>query len=61
MLGGFVERNLTSLGDADIAAIEALLDESDNDLMNWFLGREPVPEDRRSPVLDRLVDENSGS
>lgn len=59
LLGGFVERHVASFTDEDIVAIERLLDESDNDLVNWILGREPVPNDRASSVLKRMIAENA--
>lgn len=60
LLGGYVDRNLATMGEEDVAGIEALFDEADNDLVNWILGKEPVPEDKRSPVLDKLIAENQG-
>ena len=59
LLGGFVERHMNSLSDDEVTEIEKLLDESDNDLVNWILGREPVPTDRSTGILLRLMAENA--
>lgn len=50
LLGGFAERHLDSLDEAQIARLEALLDQEDPDLWAWALGRAPVP-----PELDHDV------
>lgn len=59
MLGSFVQRHLASLSDDDIAVIENLLNESDSDLMAWFLGYTPAPDAHRSAILDQLIAENT--
>ncbi|MEQ8664516.1 MAG: succinate dehydrogenase assembly factor 2 [Rhodospirillales bacterium] len=58
LLGGFVDRHLETMSEDDVSAIESLLDESDNDLVNWILGRETVPEEIASDVLLRMIAEN---
>lgn len=58
LLGGYVDRHLGTMSDADVAGIEALFDEADNDLVNWILGKEPVPTDKQSDVLEKLIAEN---
>jgi antitoxin CptB len=55
MIGGFVTRHIATLTDAEIEALEAVLDFPDVDLADWLSGRRPVPEECRSPMLDRLV------
>ena len=44
LLGGFAAIHVKDLSEAQLAAFEALLDESDNDLYNWIIGKDPVPE-----------------
>ncbi len=43
-LGRFVAVHINDLDDSQIAQMEALLGEGDNDLYNWFSGKEPPPE-----------------
>ena len=58
LLGGYVARNLGTMSDQDVSDIEKLFDEVDNDLVAWIMGKEPVPADNRSPVLDQMIAEN---
>ncbi len=50
LLGGFAQRHLNDLTGEQLEQFEALLDESDNDLFDWIMGREAVP-----PALDNGV------
>jgi len=60
IVGGFVEDNIASLSDADMDALEILLDEPDNDVLTWVLGREDAPVDHQSLVMRRLVAVGTG-
>lgn len=57
LLGGFVQRHLAALHDAELAALEALLELPDNDLADWLTGRAPIPEGPDAPMLRRVRDE----
>jgi antitoxin CptB len=52
-IGGFVRANLASFDDADIAALEALMDVPDVDLADWLTGRRAMPDDA-PPMLRRI-------
>lgn len=54
MIGGFVRANLTTLTDADLDALEALLELPDVDLADWLTGRRAIPPDAASPMLLRI-------
>jgi len=43
LLGGFADARIKDLSDDQLDQLEALLDESDNDLYNWITGKTPVP------------------
>ncbi len=43
LLGGFARTAVPNMSDSHLAAFEALLAESDNDIYNWVTEREPVP------------------
>ncbi|MBC8339013.1 MAG: succinate dehydrogenase assembly factor 2 [Rhodospirillales bacterium] len=43
MLGGFAAIHVNDLTEPQLAAFEALLDESDIELYKWITGKEPVP------------------
>lgn len=57
MIGGFVTRHVADFSEAEVAALEALLDLPDVDLADWLSGRVPVPADLASPLLARMVRE----
>lgn len=44
ILGRFSDARLPKLCDADLAALEALLEEDDADIWDWLTGRVPPPE-----------------
>ena len=43
MIGGFVRAHLESLTEADLDALEAVMEMPDTDLAEWLTGREPIP------------------
>jgi antitoxin CptB len=50
ILGPFADSGLAGLDDAALEAIEALLDENDNDLYTWVAGTVETPEAHRAAV-----------
>ena len=55
LLGRFADQNLAAMSLDDLADFEQILDRIDPELMDWLTGREPVPANLRTPVLDRLM------
>lgn len=55
ILGRFADAHLAEMTADDLADFEQILDRIDPELMDWITGREPVPANLRSPVLDRLL------
>lgn len=55
LIGGFARACLADLSPAELDGFEALLDETDRDLFDWITGRAPVPADRASAILDRVI------
>ena len=43
MIGGFVRARLGGFSDADLDALEALLELPDVDLADWLTGRRAIP------------------
>ena len=55
LLGRFADAHVDGLDADDIAAFEALLETPDPVIFAWIVGGEPVPDDARTPLVDRLV------
>ena len=55
LFGGFVARGLARFSDNELEELEALIDLPDQDLYAWITGAEPVPDARRSVMLDALI------
>ncbi|MDN3565393.1 succinate dehydrogenase assembly factor 2 [Paeniroseomonas aquatica] len=60
MIGAFVRRWAAELTEAELDDLEATLDFPDVELSDWLTGRRPVPEDCRSPMLERMLVECAG-
>jgi len=51
----FGETVLPDLPDSDLADYQRILELPDDKLFSWATGRETVPEELRSPLLDQLL------
>ena len=56
MIGGFVRAHLASLTEADVDALEAVMETPDTDLAEWLTGREAIPAEKETPMLRRMRD-----
>jgi antitoxin CptB len=56
MIGGFVRAHVADLTDADLDALEAVMELPDNDLADWLTGRVPIPPQEETPMLRRMRD-----
>lgn len=56
MIGGFVRAHLGNFTEADLDALEALLELPDVDLADWLTGRRPIPPEAATPMLLRIRD-----
>jgi antitoxin CptB len=54
LIGGFVAHRIGSLSDADLDALEEVLELPDTDLADWLTGRKPIPAEIDSPMLRRI-------
>ena len=54
MIGGFVRENLQSLTDADLDALETLMERPDPDLADWLTGRRGDQPEDATPMLLRI-------
>ncbi|HVZ10084.1 succinate dehydrogenase assembly factor 2 [Rhodopila sp.] len=56
MIGGFVRANLGAFTEADLDAMEAVLELPDAPLADWLTGRAPIPPEEDTPMLRRIRD-----
>jgi antitoxin CptB len=56
MIGGFVRAHLASLTEADLDALEVVMEMPDTDLADWLTGREPIAPEDETPMLRRMRD-----
>lgn len=54
LLGAFADAHLGELSPAELDQFEVLLEEQDQDIYDWVLGRTPTPEIYDTPVMARL-------
>lgn len=54
MIGGFIDRELAQLGEADLDWLERFLEEGDVDIMAWMMGRQPCPAEYEGPMMDAM-------
>jgi antitoxin CptB len=56
MIGGFVRSNLGIFTDAELDAMEDVLELPDVDLADWLTGRREIPPEDATPMLLRIRD-----
>jgi antitoxin CptB len=56
MIGGFVRAHLDRLTEADLDALETVMEMRDTDLADWLTGRESIPPEEETPMLRRMRD-----
>ncbi len=44
------------MSEAELDALEAVLELPDPELADWLTGREPIPTDQESPMLRAMVE-----
>ena len=55
MIGGYVASRLAALTDAEMDALEAVMEFPDTDLADWLTGRQPIPDKDDSPMLRDIL------
>lgn len=54
LLGAFADAHLADLTDAELTDLETLLEEQDQDIYDWVLGRTPTPAEFETGLMARL-------
>jgi antitoxin CptB len=60
LLGEFADARIAELSDADLADLEILMEEKDQDLFSWIIGSVDVPDERKTAVWNQLVAFHAG-
>lgn len=55
ILGTFAMKNVPGFTLEEVAMFEQLLTQNDPDLYNWITGKEDVPSEAQSPIVDKLL------
>jgi antitoxin CptB len=56
VLGRFADSELAALNDIEVGELEALMEVSDPELLEWILGRSSAPAKFDTPVFRRLTE-----
>jgi antitoxin CptB len=54
IIGGFAQKHLEQLSPEQLDEFEELIDQPDQDLYAWIIGREPIPEQFAGEVMDLI-------
>jgi len=54
ILGPFADQHAQDLPEDELAAFEALLQEADQDVYGWIIGREPPPPEYDTSLMKKL-------
>jgi antitoxin CptB len=55
VVGGFFRENAAAIPDGKLDEADTLLDVPDLDLMDWLMGRLPIPDVWRGTLFDQLL------
>jgi len=55
IMGRFADDFIPKCSQADLEVYEELLNEPDPDLYNWISGKEPVPANKHSSIMEQLL------
>lgn len=56
VLGGFADREIEALSEAELAQFEALLEVQDQEMLDWLTGRVVVPDVHDTPLFGRILE-----
>lgn len=54
LIGGFFDRYHAEWDDPALAWFEALVEQEDDDVLAWALGKQPVPEEFAGPLMEAM-------
>lgn len=56
ILGGFADREIETLSEAELDQFEALMEVQDQTILDWLTGREEVAAEHDTPLFQRIRD-----
>ena len=59
MIGDFALARIGTLSESQLTSFDLLLDETDDDLLKWIMGREEVPEWVDSNLITEIINFNN--
>ena len=54
ILGGFAKAHINDLSDEEITMFEDILSAKDHDIYDWITGKQAVPPQFNTPILQKL-------
>jgi len=54
LLGRFADSHINELSDGQLDQLEALMQHNDIDVMNWIIGKTPIPEAFDTEVMNLI-------
>ena len=54
IFGLFADKHIAKMAEGDLDQFELMLETSDRDLLKWFTGEEPVPDDADTPLFRHI-------
>ena len=60
LIGGFAKARLENFSAEELALFDTLLDEADNDLLNWIMQRKKVPQRIDSQLFRQIINFSRG-
>lgn len=55
ILGSFADDEIATLTEAELDALDELMNENDQDLFKWIVGEVPVPAKKDRPIFRRIL------
>jgi len=55
ILGSFANQHISHFSEEELVEYEGILDNSDPEMYDWICGRVDVPANKKSPILEKLL------
>jgi antitoxin CptB len=55
IIGGFARHNLTNMTDDELNEFAAILELPDVDIYDWYTGKKPIPKNKNTELMQKIV------